>query len=55
MPFNFTRLHGIFSQALKQHQTTIAFELQQETGRFVFMMFLADEAANTTEGNGLPS
>lgn len=49
MQFNFARLHGIFSQAVRLHRTTVAFEVQSGVGRFVFMMFLAEEDGWTAE------
>lgn len=41
--FNFDRAWAIFNQALANDEPTIAFELQYEIGRFVFMMFFSED------------
>ncbi|WP_282611051.1 hypothetical protein [Pelagibius sp. Alg239-R121] len=40
---NFNGLNAIFHAARRRQESTIAFELKQGIGQFVFMMFFADE------------
>lgn len=41
--FNFGRLHAIYSAAWTKNEPTIAFEVIQGRGRFVFMIFFSPE------------
>jgi len=39
MQFNFTGLSGIYNQAVNNNERTLAFQINNGNGRFVFMMF----------------
>lgn len=39
--FNFDGLHPVFVEAVRKHEPSIAFALQEGPGRFVFLLFLA--------------
>lgn len=39
MRFNFSGLQGIYNQAINDNEKTLAFQLNNGNGRFVFMMF----------------
>jgi len=41
--FNLTGLGGIYAEAMKRSDPTLAFEVQQGHGRFVFLMFFSPE------------
>jgi len=40
--FNFSGLHGIYNQAIHYNEKTLAFQINNGNGRFVFMMFFDD-------------
>lgn len=42
MRFNFSGLQGIYNQAINDNEKTLAFQLNNGNGRFVFMMFFDD-------------
>ncbi|WP_010181244.1 hypothetical protein [Aquimarina agarilytica] len=41
--FSLSRLSGVFNEALIRNEPTIAFEIQNGKGRFLFMMFFGEE------------
>lgn len=43
MKFNFSRLQNIYNQAINDNEKTLAFQLNNGNGRFVFMMFFDDK------------
>jgi hypothetical protein len=42
MKFNFSGLQGIYHQAINDNEKTLAFQINNGNGRFVFMMFFDD-------------
>lgn len=42
MKFNFSGLQGIYNQAISDNEKTLAFQINNGNGRFVFMMFFDD-------------
>lgn len=48
MKFNFSGLSGIYNQALNNNERTLAFQINNGNGRFVFMMFF-DETDNKSK------
>ncbi|WP_201523139.1 hypothetical protein [Aliarcobacter butzleri] len=42
MEFNFSGLQGIYNQAISDNEKTLAFQINNGNGRFVFMMFFDD-------------
>jgi len=42
MKFNFSGLQGIYNQAVSDNEKTLAFQINNGNGRFVFMMFFDD-------------
>lgn len=43
MPFNFTGLAGVYREAYLRNDPTVAFELRNGRGRFVFLVFFSEE------------
>ena len=43
MPFNFTGLAGVYREAYLRNDPTVAFELRNGRGRFVFLIFFSEE------------
>jgi hypothetical protein len=41
--FNLTGLDGIYAEAMERSDPTLAFEVLQGRGRFVFLMFFSPE------------
>ena len=42
-PYNFTGMREIYSNAIRAKEPTIAFELRNGRGRFLFMMFFSED------------
>lgn len=42
--FNFTGLHPVFTEAVKNHEPSIAFGLMEGQGKFIFLLFLATDS-----------
>lgn len=47
--FNFTKLYNIYFDTLNSYDKSVAFELQNGKGKFLFMMFLSDEDENAKD------
>jgi len=51
--FNFKGLHPVFVEAVRNHEPSIAFALQEGPGRFVFLLFLATNSKGEIDWGGL--
>lgn len=49
MPFNLTGLANVFNEALNRYEKSLAFEIRNGKGRFLFLMFIDDGDPNTQD------
>src|SRR4051812_14608047 len=47
--FNFSSLYSVYYESFKGERPTIVFEIEQGVGRFVFMIFFAEEDKGYTD------
>lgn len=46
--FNFTQLKNVYMEALRSYDKSVAFDIKIGKGRFLFLMFLAEEDEKDT-------